>query len=371
MKANEFGSVSDLCRALVQIPSENPTGRPEAAGEGAMAQFVGDYLAGLGAEIEFEKVVDDRPNVYGRFPGPASSSRLMLAPHLDTVPVTGMTVDPFGGELRDGRIYGRGASDTKGPMAAMLWALKEMDRAHLGAEVVFAGLVDEEVNQLGAKVCADRHLADFVVVGEPTDLGVVYTHKGTCWLKLEAFGRAAHASAPDLGVNAIERLGHVYAELKQHFPSLRPSNPHPTLGSATISLGVIRGGSKINVVPDHCEAEIDIRTLPGQEGMAEAVQEFLTARQLPARVTVIKVSEPLFTNPEHPLVALLASLGAPLVGAPWFCDAAFFAAAGTPAVAVGPGCIREAHTADEHIEVAALERGAAFFTEFLQTFSHA
>lgn len=253
----------------------------------------------------------------------------------------------------------------------MLWALAQIDLRSHGVEVAFAGLADEEAGQLGAQACARHQVADFVIVGEPTDLNVVYTHKGTCWLKLEAQGRAAHASAPELGENAIELLAKVYAELKHHFLEILPSNPHPVLGAPTISLGLIQGGSKINIVPDHCWAQIDIRTLPGQEGMFDAIRRFLEEKRVPARVSALKISDPLLTSPEDPNVTRLASLGARLVGAPWFCDAAVFAAAGTPAVAAGPGSIRQAHTADEYIEVAELERGADFFCRFLQSFSYA
>jgi acetylornithine deacetylase/succinyl-diaminopimelate desuccinylase-like protein len=165
------------------------------------------------------------------------------------VPVAGMTVEPFGGEIRNGRLYGRGSSDTKGPMAAMLWALAQTDLRSQGVEVAFAGLVDEEAGQLGAKACAKHRFADFVIVGEPTDLDVVYTHKGTCWLMLEAQGRAAHASTPDLGENAIELLARVYAELKRHFPEILPSNPHPVLGSPTSASASSRAVRKLTSSP--------------------------------------------------------------------------------------------------------------------------
>ncbi len=373
MKPDDFASVADLCQALVRIPSENPAGAPHSAGERQLAEFVGEYLRALGADVSFEPAVGgDRPNVYGAFPSPRQArSRLLFAPHLDTVPVTGMTVDPFGGEARDGRIYGRGATDTKGTMAAMLWALRDLDWQALPVSVAFAGLADEEDEQRGAKVCAERAMADFVVVGEPTELQTVHTHKGTCWLRLEASGRAAHASAPDRGENAIEKLTRAFSELKRHFPDLAAVGPHATLGEATISLGTIQGGSKINVVPDRCWAEVDIRTLPGQENMAEAVRRFFDERQTGVSVRPLKVSQPLFTAPDEPHVARLAALGSSPVGAPWFCDAAVFAAAGTPAVALGPGSIRQAHTADEHVTVADLEAGAQFYRRFLEAFRHA
>ena len=402
MKSGNIKSVTELCQALIRIPSENPSGATRGAsavgrdvlapssgshrttarqarrvpipgpatGEAQIAQFVAEFLRELGAAVELEEIAPGRPNVYGTFPTRGDGKpRLLFAPHLDTVSAGGMTVDPFGATVRDGRIYGRGASDTKGPMAAMLWALKSVDLSTLDVAASFAGLADEEAGQLGAKACAKRGMADFVLVAEPTDLDVVFTHKGTAWIRLETTGKSAHASVPERGVNAIERMAEVFAKLKAHFPQLCPVDEHPVLGRASISLGCVQGGTKINVVPDHCTAEIDIRTLPGQESMVAAIQEFIKAEGLPATVSPIKISHPLFTDPEHPMIKRLTMNGSKLTGASWFCDAAVFAENGTPGVALGPGSITQAHTADEFIEIRELERGAAFFQKFLQSFA--
>jgi acetylornithine deacetylase/succinyl-diaminopimelate desuccinylase-like protein len=363
-------SVTELCRALVRIPSENPSGAPESAGEEAIGRFVGEFLSAHGASVEFEYVAEGRPNVYGWFPRPpAAKTTLLFAPHLDTVPARGMNIDPFKGDIVDGRLLGRGATDTKGPMAAMLWALTTTDLSKLNVAVGFVGLADEEAAQLGSKVCARRREADFVVVGEPTDLNVVYTHKGTAWMQLQARGKAAHAAAPDSGINAIELLTEAFAALKVEFPNLCPAPANETLGKPTISLGTIAGGVKINIVPDYSRAELDIRTLPGQEGMVAAVQSFLAQRYPEVEATPLKVSNPLYTDPSHPFIEKFVALGSQRVGVPCFCDAAFFAEQNTPAVAIGPGTIKQAHTCDEFIEVRDLERGAEFFRSFLTSFS--
>ncbi|MBV8813350.1 MAG: M20 family metallopeptidase [Verrucomicrobia bacterium] len=365
-----INSVTDLCRALVRIPSENPSGAPESAGEEAISRFVGEFLNARGATVELEYVAEGRPNVYGWFPRPENAkSTLLFAPHLDTVPGRSMTIDPFAGDVVDGRLFGRGATDTKGPMAAMLWALATTDLPKLNIAVGFVGLVDEEADQLGSKVCAERHKVDFVLAGEPTNLDVVYTHKGTAWLKLHAKGKSAHASDPSAGVNAIELLTEAFASLKTEFPSLCPTHPNHALGEPTISLGTIVGGTKINVVPDQSVAEIDIRTIPGQESMAEAVRDFVSVRFPTVEVSPIKVSQPLYTDPAHPFIQKLVALGSKCIGAPWFCDAAFFAERNIPAVAIGPGSIEQAHTSDEFIAVRDLERGAEFFRRFLNSFS--
>jgi acetylornithine deacetylase/succinyl-diaminopimelate desuccinylase-like protein len=371
MSTSSFRSVVDLCKALVQIPSENPSGSTSSRGEEAVARFVGSFLEDIGAHIEYEEIGPGRPNVYGLWPTPAGATqRILFAPHLDTVTVEGMTIDPFLGNCEDGRLYGRGSSDTKGTIAAMLWALKSIDLSKLSVAVGFAGLADEEFEQRGAKACAVRKMADFAIAGEPTNLNVVHTHKGTAWLKVETHGKSAHASIPEIGVNAIDRMTETLKILREHFPEICPVQLDPVLGKPTFSTGRINGGSKINVVPDRCSAEIDIRILPGQESMVIAVADFLRDHQVPATVTPIKVSAPLYTSPENPFIKKFAELGSTLTGANWFCDAAAFALEGTPAIAIGPGSIAQAHTADEFIEIAELERGADFFTKYLLSFDN-
>jgi succinyl-diaminopimelate desuccinylase len=366
MNLSSIHNVVDLCEALVRIPSENPSGSAVSHGEEAIARFVGDFLESLGARVEYEEIGPGRPSVYGSWPAPqGASQRIMFAPHLDTVTVEGMTIDPFLAKRLDDRLYGRGSSDTKGSIAAMLWALKSVDLSKLNVAVGFAGLADEEFEQLGAKACAIRKMADFVIVGEPTNLDVVYTHKGTAWIEIETHGKSVHASIPETGVNAIDQMLETLKILKEKFPQICPVQADPVLGKPSLSTGRIRGGSKINVVPDRCYAEVDIRILPGQESMATAVAEFFEQHQIPAFVRPIKISAPLYTSPDNPFIQKFLALGSKLTGANWFCDAAFFALQGTPAIAIGPGSISQAHTADEYIEIAELERGARFFTNYL------
>src|ERR1700726_2424729 len=275
MNVSSIHSVVDLCQALVQIPSENPSGSTASHGEEAIARFVGEFLESLGARVEFEEIGPGRPNVYGLWPVPSGThQRILFAPHLDTVTVEGMTIDPFLAERLNGKLYGRGASDTKGSMAAMLWALKSVDLSKLDVAVGFAGLADEEFEQLGARACAARKMADFAIVGEPTNLDVVYTHKGTAWIEIETRGKSVHASLPETGINAIDRMMDTLKILNERFPEICFVEPDPVLGKPTLSTGRIRGGAKINVVPDRCYAEVDIRILPGQESMPAAVADF-------------------------------------------------------------------------------------------------
>ena len=360
----------EIASALIRIPSVNPDGGDpgtDQTGEAACAIWVADFLKACGAEVSLREVLPGRPNIVGRFPSRrAAGRRILLAPHLDTVSVSGMTIDPFSGEVRDGCLLGRGASDTKGTAAAMLWALREAQEilADSPYEIWFAGLVGEEAGQFGAKALAAEEQFDFVMAGEPTSLDVVYTHKGSCWLQLRTHGRAVHASQPEAGENAIYQMMQAIECLRQEGIPRLAANSDPILGTSTLSVGTIRGGSKVNIVPDFCEAAVDIRTIPGMD------PAFITdlLRQRVSNIEIdLKRSQPLRTDPSHPLISQLESLGSKLVGAPWFCDAAIFASHGFPSVAIGPGSIAHAHTADEFIRVADLEAGAEFFLRFLKS----
>jgi acetylornithine deacetylase/succinyl-diaminopimelate desuccinylase-like protein len=301
------------------------------------------------------------PAFVGRFPsGGKAKPRLLFAPHIDTVSVAGMSIDPFSGELRDGKIWGRGASDTKGPMAAMLFALLECKDVlpYLSHEIWFAGFMDEEAGQQGARALSAREKFAFAIVGEPTRLQAVNTHKGSVWLTLRAYGRAAHGSTPEIGENAIEKILAVLDTLRGELSARFGACSDETLGSMTFNLGTIQGGSKINIVPDLCEAKIDIRTLPGQD-LAPLLDSL--AKRFIGVEFERRILGPLQTDAGHPLMHLLDACGAGCVGAPWFCDAAFLAAAGTPAVALGPGSMEQAHTADEWISLADLQAGVEFF----------
>lgn len=375
-------SVISLTQELVRIPSVNPDGDPGMAqtGERDCAEFVGRFLEGSGAEVSFDEVLPDRPNVIGRFrsnsnAGEKAKPRILFAPHTDTVGVGGMVIEPFGGELRDGKVWGRGASDTKGPMASMLWALYEMrdEIPDLPVEVHFAGFMSEESAQLGSQHFARRHGPyDFAVVAEPTSLKTVFRHKGCVWVDVHTTGIAAHGATPERGENAIVKMARLVRLLDEDFRELlvEASGPDEWLGPGTINLGMIRGGARSNVVADQCTLRLDLRTTPGLERQGSVLgllSEFVAKHDPSASLTVASEALPLDTDSNHPLVRKLVACGAPLSGAPWFCDAAFLAAAGTPSVAVGPGSIDQAHTRDEFITVDDLKKGVDFFREFLRS----
>ena len=260
--------VITLLQQLVRIPSVNPDNAPGTGetGEETLAIFLSGWLESIGADVSLEEIKPGRPNLIARFAPLDGRPRILLGPHLDTVGVGGMTIEPFGGEIRDGRLWGRGASDTKGPMAAMLWALHEnRDRlAELPVAVDFVAFMGEESGQWGSKEFVKRHGADysFALVGEPTSMEIVHVTKGSLWATLRATGKAAHSSMPERGENAILKLTRALDRLDCHLGAELAGFTHPVLGRSTLNIGVIRGGARPNIVPDLAEAEIDIRITP-------------------------------------------------------------------------------------------------------------
>ncbi|HWB57890.1 MAG TPA: M20 family metallopeptidase [Chthoniobacteraceae bacterium] len=378
MKAMQPNNVIELLQALVRIPSVNPHGDAGVAetGEKRCAEFVGGVLESIDAKVELREVQPGRPNVVGVFPtDKPGKDRIVFAPHTDTVSVVGMTIDPFGGELRDGRVWGRGSSDTKGTMAAMLWALRELREKipSLPYEIQFVGLMSEEAGQDGSKAfsaelradCDARGVKAFAVVGEPTGFDIVHAHKGALWLTLTTRGRAGHASAPEKYDNAIYKMADLIRCLRDEIAPAFASIKGPLLGSPSVSVGVCHGGSKTNIVPDRCVAQVDIRTIPGEFDALTFVSQKLRAVCPDVEIEPL-ISPPLYTDPAHPLIRALETAGGKCAGASWFCDAAIFAQAGIPAIAAGPGSIAQAHTADEFLAVADLQAGVEFYKRFIE-----
>ena len=370
-----------LLRDLIAIPSVNPSGDPGTphTGEAAIAGYLQKWTARAGAATRLDPVLPGRPNLLAVWKPKGlrkPAARIWFAPHTDTVSVAGMTVAPFDPVVRAGKITGRGASDTKGSIAAMLTAIDAWWREggkRGDIEVGFAGLMGEEAGNDGARALAARadFRADLVVVGEPTGLKVAAAHKGALWFELHATGRACHASTPERGRNAIDAMAAALAALREGLPPFLARKPHPLLGPATYNAGTIRGGSKVNIVPDRCVAEIDVRVTPACPDKAVLAEVRRLVAPFGVTIAAARLNPGLATDPELPLVRRLREFahgdGAP-IGVPWFCDAAIFARRGFPAVAFGPGSIDQAHTRDEFLRVADLENGANACLAFLKSF---
>ena len=376
-----------LLAELIALPSVNPAFLPPRhprAGEARVADFLAATAARAGLEIEFQKIVlaDDpaadgrhRSNVIARLrPRNKIKHTILLAPHLDTV---GPDDAQFVPRRKNGRLHGRGACDTKGSVAAMLAALCELakvkSRPH-ETEIVFAGLIDEEHAQAGSRALAAHGLrANFAIVGEPTRLRAVTAHKGSLWFQLETRGKAAHGAAPQFGQNAVHEMARIVCALETDYAARLRKRKHPLLGAATVSVGTICGGTQPNIVPDRCIIAIDRRMLPGETeaGVRREIAAFLNSKNLSAKISSTKLAPalPLETNPKLPIVRqFLRSVGqSQPAGVDYFCDAAVLADAGIPSVVFGPGDIAQAHTADEWISLAQLERGKNLLLNFLKS----
>ncbi len=360
--------ITQLLQDLVRIPSVSPLGDPGTpasnTGEARIAEYVADFLRKLALDVELHEVEPGRPNILGKFSSRGARRSVALVPHTDTVSVAGMTIDPFGGEVRDGKLYGRGACDTKASLAAMLAAVANVVRQKEFREgdldIWFCALMGEESGSHGARALMQRGFrADFAIAGEPTNCRVVHTHKGAIAFKIITRGKSVHSSMPERGESAIGKMAGVVDYLLGEYTDSLKQVHDPILGSPTVNVGVIRGGSQLNIVPDYCEIEVDRRTIPG-ENHEEILRQL--RERLSVEVEMIGVCGPLYTDPQNPFIR---ALGQETVGAPWFCDAAFFAAAGIPAVAFGPGNAAQAHTADEFVELDEVFRAAQIIEKFL------
>jgi acetylornithine deacetylase len=277
-----------------------------------------------------------------------------------------MTIDPFDPRIEGGRMHGRGTCDIKGGMASMLIALSRLcrERRPKAASVVLACTVDEEYTHTGSSYLAGTsHRADLAIVAEPTMLDLVHCHKGALRWKIRTMGVACHSSTPDLGVNAIYRMGEVLEALKAYACTLAATNPDPIVGPPSLSVGRIDGGQSVNIVPDWCEIEIDRRLIPGEDPRSALgqVRDFLSARldslegiefgtpwvNLPPLLPRI---EP-FLVPLSDAVSRATGHTPQLRGVPFGTDAGPLGATGLPCVVFGPGDISQAHTRDEWVEL--------------------
>ena len=371
-----------LLRDLVSRPSVNPMGRPLSGPEYYEYQvtaYLEDFFRNLDVPYQRHPIAPRRDNIVAVCETPSPSWTLVLEVHQDTVPTDHMTVEPFGAHIDGNRLYGRGACDIKGGMAAMLAAFARVvrDKPHGGARVVLACSVDEEFTFLGVQQLAKldlrsgRQHAIYAVVAEPTDLHIVDTHKGAVRWDLTTFGRSCHSSRPEQGVNAIYHMAELLPIIQTYADHLRTSRVDPRLGSASLSVGRIEGGVSVNTVPDRCRIEIDRRILPGEDARA-ALGQFLAymRERAPRHIQ--------FDCPEQPWLcapALSATLSAAITAklgvaidsvkgthqvdaVPYGTDASVLAEAGIPSVVFGPGDIHKAHTCDEWVPLDEVEQAS-------------
>ncbi|MBX9628873.1 MAG: M20 family metallopeptidase [Gemmataceae bacterium] len=376
--------LTTLLTDLVHLPSVNPMGRtdlpPDVLYEHRVTAYLERHLRELGVPVERQRVAEGRDNLVAVYDPPGTPPfTTVFEAHQDTVPVDGMTVEPFGAVVEGGKLYGRGACDVKAGGAVMLAAFARLvrERPPGSARVILAYSVDEEHSFLGVQEMVRRGLrADHAVVAEPTLLDLVTAHKGVVRWRVETAGRACHSSRPEDGVNAVYRMARVVAALERYAADLRGRPEDPVLGPRTLSVGRIAGGASPNTVPDWCRIDVDRRLLPGEDAAAARAELETVLGADPDvdfRVTVEEAHAPcppLSPEGSGELVARLGAAVDAVVGrhrvraVPYGTDASTLALAGIPGVVFGPGDIAQAHTKDEWIDLAQLDPAAEVLFRF-------
>ena len=355
-----------LLHDLVAIDSVNPSLVSGATGEGAIAAAIAAHMRRLRLDVSVEDVAPGRPNVVGVLEGRQPGPSLMFCGHVDTVGVEGMR-DPFTPVERDGRLFGRGAQDMKGGVAAMIDAARvAAARGFKKGRLIVAAVVDEEYASIGADALVTKWSADMAVVTEPTDLRIAIGHKGFAWITVVTRGRAAHGSRPGDGRDAIARMGRVLVRLEALDRALQARSPHPIMGTGSLHASLIEGGRELSSYPDRCELRYERRTSAGESG-ADAENEILTILQtlrqedseFDAEAQLTFSRPPYQLTPGHPLPqALFAAMPArrgavpaELTGMSFWTDAAVLGQAGIPTVLFGPGGAG-LHSTEEYVNVA-------------------
>ena len=364
-----------ICQDLVRIKSLNPPGNERAA-----AEYVAATLKKSGVQAELVKHSETRASVLARLKGQGKAPGLFYNGHLDTVPVGAekWVHDPFSGEEAEGRVWGRGAADMKGGLAAMMAAMMALAEARvpLPGDLLLAATAGEEIDSLGAMEVAKKVSGEPIqalFIAEPTYNEIYIAEKGVLWVEVETFGKTAHGSMPEKGQNAITMMVKVIKEFEKLDISYKP---HPILGGFTRSINTISGGVKTNVVPDHCVVTVDMRTVPGQEHSAilrqiETVIQGLSrkAADFKAKVKAINDHPSVETSPTEPVLQRFAAIvgemtGQKMVfkGANYFSDAVgFLPVLKAPLILFGPGEPGLAHQPNENVEISKLVEAARIY----------
>jgi acetylornithine deacetylase len=362
-----------LLSDLVAINSINPDLSPGAPGEAEVAHYIARWLERTGLEVQIIESVPGRPNVVGIARGTGGGKTLLLNGHMDTVGAGGMS-HPHRPVILEGRLYGRGAYDMKGGLAACMSALAAIQKQHLRGDVIFQAVIDEEYASLGTQELARLFHAEGAIVAEFTELQLILAHRGFVWLEVETLGRAAHGSRPDLGVDAIVKMGKVLAELDNLDQSLRSKPTHPLLGSGSLHASLIKGGKEPSTYPDQCVLSIERRTLPGETpekveaellGIVEKIQRSDSTFQAVIRRGFDRL--PLETPEDAGIVkAVQAAAGIvlkhplPIAGVPFWTDAALLSEVGIPSLLFGPSG-SGAHADEEWVDLSSVKSCAEVY----------
>lgn len=365
--------LQEMARALVRIDSVNPSVSSGGAGEGEIAAFVAQEMAQLGLEVRRYEPEPGRFTVLGRLPGRGSGRSLMWNAHMDTVGVAGMP-QPFSARIENGRLYGRGAYDMKGSLAAQLAAVRALRQAGivLAGDLFVAAVADEEYASIGTQDLLRHVRPDGAIVTEPTSLQPCVAHKGFVWPEITTIGRAAHGSRPRLGIDANMHMGRVLSELEKLGQELQARPGHPLVGPPSLHAALLAGGTDFSTYAAKCTLRVERRTIPGEtaaavEGEIQAILDRLAANdpRFHARLELLLARDPFEAQPGSAIApaverAAAAVLGAapPRIGESFWMDSAFLGAAGVDTVIIGPSG-EGAHAIEEWVDLDSLARLAS------------
>jgi len=343
--------ITRTLQRLVRIDSRNPNMTEDGPGEVEIGEYIAEILDDWGLRVRTHHLAEKRVNVVGVLPGKGHGPSLLLNGHMDTVGVEDMQA-PFSGEIRDGRLYGRGSQDMKGSLAAMLGAVKAVVEGglQLQGDLIFAAVADEEDRSAGTRDLVGHYRADAAIVTEPTEMAVVHAHRGMIWYQVNTYGKAAHGSRFQEGVDAITRMGKFLAELAELEAAIVHRPAHPLVGPPSLHASLIQGGTDICTYAAHCEAKIDRRTVPGEKeeevtAELQAIIDDLVGEDDSFRGTVKPIMErpALETPADVPIIRALQEAfrgeldrEPDMRGAAYWSDAALLADAGMDAVLLGP-----------------------------------
>ncbi len=366
--------VQDLTCEMVRMQTTNPPGD-----ELPLAEMLRNRISGLDIEARLLALGENRANLICRISGSGERPSMVLCGHLDTVLLGNEPWEhpPLSGIKADGRIFGRGSSDMKGGVAAMVAALVAIRRSglRLRGDLVLALTAGEEVDCLGARSMVEGRLlegAGCLVIAEPTDMDVYIAQKGALWLEAITYGKAAHGSLPHQGTNAILPMADF---VQKAVNALGPSVRHSHLGQPSINIGTIQGGSGTNIVPDCCKSTIDLRTLPGQDHqhlyvmLRDLLEESAKAAGAKSELRIIAGRSAVDTPTDDPFVELFTEAARQVLGtrpdiggAPYFTDGAIFIPVlKVPMVICGPGEAALAHKANESVKIDNLCKAARIY----------
>jgi len=359
--------------------SENPPGR-----EQLLAGFIEKDMKSLGLDVRVYTFAKNRPNIVATLKGSlprkqAAAEAILMTPHIDTVPIgRGWKFKPLGGEIHNGRLYGRGATDDKGNLASCMEVMRSLveDKARLTKDVIMAATADEETgSRQGIIPLLDKNILKpkFALVMDSDEFDTIIAQKGLLHLRIQIFGKKAHAAYNWRGVNAIEIAARVIQQLKKlKFIYAR----HPFLRPPTVNIGVIKGGDKVNMVADFCEFAVDIRFLPGMRHteILKMVKTIVRSEARRFKIEIDDLQQPYEIDRSHPCVrAYVQTAGrmgcqTTLKGSEGATVITFFKRHKIPAFATGFGARGTAHTTDEYVRIKTLVQGTRVLEAFIREY---